>query len=309
MTDVARILVVGASGFVGSAVCSAIEARGHEAIRCRAPRIDPGTLLPISEVEVAEIRHQLRHCTALVNAAGAPNATGTNRASLFAANSVLPGMLAAECSLELVRFVHVSSAAVQGRKPTLDSTTEVFPFSAYSESKACGEKKSLRFASTVVYRPPGVHGADRAVTRAIARLARSRLSCVAGDGSANSAQALIGNVADAIAFLAVSQESPPAIVAHPSEGVTTGGLLEDLGGGRPRRIPQPVARGLVSAAFVIARLRPSFVGHARRLEMLWIGQEQSRSWLTDAGWTAPEDRQAWRKLGRRLADDNPTEGT
>lgn len=299
----ARILVVGSSGFVGTAVCMSLEARGHEAIRLRAPRIDSATLQPESESSVANLRDHLDDCSALVNAAGIPDSTGTKKAELLAANGILPGILAAECSRRGVRFVHVSSAAVQGRRHTLDSSPETAPFSPYSESKARGESESLRYKSSIVYRPPGVHGVDRGATRAIARLARSSFSSVAGNGSANSAQAIIGNVGDAIAFLTVCEETPPPIVAHPSEGVTTGSLLEDLGGRRPLQLPKIVARGFVTAAFVLARMHPSLLGHARRLEMLWFGQRQSSSWLSDAGWIAELQREAWRELGRTLADD------
>ncbi|MBB1039789.1 NAD(P)-dependent oxidoreductase [Dietzia sp. DQ11-44] len=303
MTAVARVLVVGSSGFIGTAVCSSLEARGHEAIRLETPRVNAATLRPKSELSMAILRDHLDHCSALVNAAGVPDATGTNKAEMLAANGILPGLLAAECSQRGVRFVHVSSAAVQGRRHTLDSTPEMAPFSPYSESKARGESESLQYATTVVYRPPGVHGVDRGATRAIARLARSRFSSVAGSGSAASAQALIGNVGDAIAFLAICEEGPPPIVAHPSEGVTTGGLLVDLGDRHPLKIPSVIARSLVTVAFILARVRPSVHGHARRLEMLWFGQRQNKSWLTDAGWVARSQRDAWRVLGRILADD------
>ena len=227
---------------------------------------------------------------------------------MWAANGILPGLLASECSRYGVRFVHVSSAAVQGRISSLDSTTEMNPFSAYSASKARGEVEALRCDSTVIYRPPGVHGFDRKVTRTIARLARSQFTSVAGDGSANSPQALIENVGDAIAFLAVSNVTPPAIVAHPSEGVTTGGLLEDLGGRRPARVSPRLARAAVAAAFGAAQTLPSAAGHARRLEMLWFGQSQSPSWLTGEGWVPVLGRDAWRDLGRRLAIEIPSEG-
>ncbi|MFI8592690.1 NAD-dependent epimerase/dehydratase family protein [Dietzia maris] len=299
----ARILVVGSSGFVGAATCTSLEARGHEVIRFRTPRISPTTLRPESQSSMADLRQHLRTCAALVNAAGIPDAVGTDKAELIAANGILPGLLAAECSLLGVRFVHVSSAAVQGRRRMLDSTSETAPFSPYSESKALGERESLRHPLTVVYRPPGVHGVDRETTKAIARLARSRYSSVAGRGTAPSAQALIENVGDAIAFLAISREAPPPIVTHPSEGVTTGGLLEDLGARQPLRIPRGVARCLVASAYIISRARPSLLGHARRLEMLWFGQGQSPSWLSIAGWVAEHNPDAWRHLGRRLADD------
>ena len=298
-----RVAVVGASGFVGSAVCDALIRRGHDVVRLKAPRIDTSANITDNNAALTSIRQELANCVSLVNAAGVSEATGTNSNEMTAANGTLPGVIGRACADAGVRFIHVSSAAVQGRKEVLDADPSTMPFSAYSNSKALGESNALNYGQTCVYRPPGVHGADRAVTQTIAKLARSRLSSVAGDGSRNTAQALIGNVADAIAFLATCDEPPPPIVSHPSEGLTTASLLEALGGKTPARIPTTFARGLVSAAFVAGRTRGALTGHARRLEMLWLGQGQSESWLTTAGWSPPHHRDSWRELGRALAGD------
>lgn len=296
-----KVLVIGASGFVGSAVCEALTARGIEVVRERAPRLDPVALAPDSPVAMTDLGDKLKGCSALVNAAGVPDATGDDIHHLIAANAALPGILSATCAERNVRFVHVSSAAVQGRLPVLDASDRRAPFSAYSESKALGEVAALKHPQTVIYRPPGVHGADRRVTRAIARVARSPFSTVAGDGSNFTAQALIGNVGDAIAFLATCEQTPPAIVSHPSEGLTTSELLEHLGGRKPKRIPTALAQTVVSVAICASRIVPSVAGHARRVEIMWFGQEQAPSWLTSAGWEPAEPQSSWPALGRRLS--------
>lgn len=298
-----RVVVLGSSGFVGSAACLALEARGHQVIRIRAPRIGAPTDHTIRPGDLTQLQKALLSSDALVNAAGIPDATGKNTSALDGANAILPGLLARQCETAGVRFVHVSSAAVQGRKQTLDSTTEYHPFSPYSVSKVKGEIAALRHQDTVVYRPPGVHGPSRDVTKAIARVARSRFASVAGRGDANSAQALIENVGDAIAFLAVCHSRPPSIVSHPSEGISTAELMRALGGRNPVSLPVPAVRILISAAFAGSAVYQPMRGHARRLEMLWLGQDQAPSWLTDAGWEPPLDRTAWYMLGGRLAQD------
>lgn len=298
-----KVAVIGATGFVGSAVCEALIQRGHEVVRLTAPRIDGSKLELCSPTALTIVREELRTCDSLVNAAGVSEARGTNLGELTAANGILPGIMAKACADEHVRFIHVSSAAVQGRRDVLDAAPSTAPFSPYSESKAQGEAEALHYGQATIYRPPGVHGADRAVTQAIARLARSGVSSVAGDGSRNSAQALIDNVADAIAFLATCEEAPPSIVSHPSEGLTTASLLNALGGKSPVQIPRAVASCLVATAFGGSKIRPRLAGQARRLEMLWFGQRQAESWLTGAGWSAPHQRDTWRELGRTLAGD------
>lgn len=302
--------MVGASGFVGDAVCAALRNRGHVVLPVRAPRLaeDPGP--QVLRSEAASLAAVVASSDAVVNCAGVPDSTGSDASSMVGANAVLPGLIAETASEAKVRFVHVSSAAVQGRRAILDATNEMAPFSPYSESKAAGERAALAFPNTVVYRPPGVHGAQRRVTRDIARLARSQMSSVAGTGSANTAQSLIENVGDAIAFLATCAAQPPTVVSHPSEGITTASLLQDLGGKHPRHIPRPLARAIVDSAYFAAKPRPGLNGVARRLEVLWFGQGQAPSWLTTAGWRPPCDRTAWRDIGRMLTPepdrkDNP----
>lgn len=139
----------------------------------------------------------------------------------------------------------------------------------------------------------------------MARLARSPLSSVARPGSSPSPQALLDNVADAIAFLATTGMQPPPIVAHPSEGLTAANLLELLGGRVPREIPRPLARGAVALLTMVGRAVPYVGANARRVEMLWFGQSQATSWLSEAGWEPPLGHDAWLALGRRLADAAP----
>lgn len=273
-------------------------------MRLKAPRMDSTRSTDGFGTALDELKRALSKCDSLINSAGVPAATGTDDQQLLAANGILPGVLAALCAEADVRFIHVSSAAVQGRCKKLNADPSTSPFSPYSESKARGESEALRYSRTCVYRPPGVHGPSRTVTKAIARLARSSASSVAGEGTDNTAQALIGNVADAIAHLATYDKTAPSIVSHPSEGLTTASFLMALGGRAPRSLPRPLARGAVSAAFAAGRLNDRFSGHARRLEMLWFGQQQAESWLSQSGWIAPHQQNAWHELGRTLAHDS-----
>jgi nucleoside-diphosphate-sugar epimerase len=252
--------------------------------------------------DMGHLARRLRGADCVVNSAGVAEAASTDEGSLIAANGLVPGYLAmATFRADVPRFVQVSSAAVQGRAEILDSSPTVAPFSPYSRSKTLGATLARKaHPGAVEYRPPGVHGADRRISQITARIARSRISSVARPGSSPTPQTLLSNVADAIAFLAIIQDQPPPIIAHPSEGLTTAGILVLLGNRQPLEIPLALAKAVVAMGMACGRVIPSVAVNTRRLEMLWFGQSQAPSWLTDMGWEPPDGHDAWVELGRLL---------
>lgn len=301
-----HVVVVGSTGFVGRHVAAAIEARGIPVTRLRTPRLPPmrrdevDHFLSSAQELIHEMAQAMTGALAVVNASGNPDASSRDEGVLTAANAAAAAVLAAAAREAGVRrFVHISSAVVQGDRKVLDESTEVQPFSPYSRSKALAEQLVLDLgpSQTVAYRPPSVHGPDRRITKAIRRLAASRLSATAAPGDAPTPQALIENVADAAAFLATSPASPPPIVIHPWEGLTTSSLLEALGDRRPWLVPASLARGATSAVNILARFTPPLEANRRRLELILFGQVQGPSWLTINGWVAPIGRDGWRALG------------
>jgi len=310
-------VVMGATGFLGRAVVDALGRRGADVTPLSAPRLPPvdgehvREILPTYRALVMATAKQIAGADAVVNCAGNPDASIQDDLVLMAPNALLPALLAgAVREAEILRFVHVSSAVVQGGSPVLNESEDVAPFSAYSRSKALGEilVREIGDGAAVTYRPPSVHAENRRVSRLTARFARSPLSSVARPGSSPSPQALLDNVADAIAFLATCPERPPAIVAHPSEGLTTATVLTFLGGHQPIEVPRGLARALVAGVLTCGRIFPALAANARRIELLWFGQEQASSWLTSVGWTPPAGHDAWRELGRALADGRGSQG-
>ena len=152
----------------------------------------------------------------------------------------------------------------------------------------------------MTYRPPGVHGIDRRVTWMVARIASGPFASVAKPGATPSPQALINNVAEAITFLATTSLTPPAVVIHPWEGLTTTDVMELLGGRAPLRVSKPFARAVVGTLTLTGNVVPRLAGTARRVEMLWFGQRQAVSWLSTVGWVAPWGRAEWVELGRAI---------
>jgi nucleoside-diphosphate-sugar epimerase len=305
----APVALLGAHGFLGSAISRCLREADVEHVDVPGPRLltparDWETLLASAsrhDRQVRRLSSQLTGCRTVINAAGIASATERASNELYGANSLLPLILARACDVAgTQRLVHISSAAVQGRRTMLDQARHAAPLSPYAASKALGERAVLsvdRSVQVVVYRPTSVHGLDRSMTRRLSSLARSPLSSVAGAGSEPTPQVLVDNVADAICFVAIQASRPPAVVLHPWEGWTTASILELFGRGRqPHRLPLAMARALIGAGRVVGRMTPTVSANVRRVELLWMGQRQGRSWLSGQGWAPPVGLEGWRRL-------------
>jgi len=300
---VTSVGVLGATGFVGTAVTGGLVRRGVHVVRISAPRLSTkartldALLADVSEVP-AWVRTRLLACDVVVNAAGLADAGAADGDALYGANALLPLMLARTISLggRPHRLVHVSSAAVQGRRSCLDESTTVAPFSPYTTSKALAERAVLGFEGVTVFRPTSVHGEGREVTRRLARFVASAMASVAGDGTRPTPQVLVENVGDAIAHVVVSQRQPPRVILQPSDSLTTADLIRLLGSREPKHVPEPLARAIVSGLAGSGRVSGRLAASARRLEMLWFGQDQVPGWLTSSGWRPVVGLECWRQL-------------
>ena len=310
MSEGQQVVVLGGTGFIGSAVMRCLARRSDvRAVAVPAPRLrsrarDASALLAEAERHADRLDGVVPTGGVLVNASGIAEASCADADGLVGAHALLPAAaLLAAVRGGARRFVQISSAAVQGNLVVLDESERRLPFSPYSLSKCLGEEVVLATdmpIERVVYRPPSVHGVDRAVTRRLASLARSNLRSVAGDGTRPSPQALVDNVAAAVVQLSLGPRPAPVVI-HPWEGLNTGDVLELLGGGRrPRRVPTSLARWAVRTAWAIGR-GSRLQAAIRRVELLWFGQRQAESWLTGQGWTPPVGRDGWRSIGDQLS--------
>ncbi len=131
-----KLLVAGAGGMLGSAVVDAFES--HEVTTAGRDRLDvrrPG--------EVAELVRQARP-DVVINCAAHTDVEGAERDldAAFAANALLPGLLATAARQARAVFVHISSTGCYGdwkSEPYIEADP-LRPTTAHHRSKAAGEE-------------------------------------------------------------------------------------------------------------------------------------------------------------------------
>lgn len=288
--------VVGASGFVGSALVDQLRLFGHSVIEIKAPRLTSAasgfaaTPPELDELEstISDLRDRLSESDIVVNAAGMALPGARPSIELTGANALLPVvLLEAAKRAEVARFIQLSSAAVQGNIKQLDSTETVCPFSPYSESKALGERwlRHVTLSSTecVIVRATSVQGPNRSTTTRLRRFARSPFSSVASPPDQPSPVSSINGLINCLIKTGQAQQLPP-IVLQPWEGGTVASILELAGDGkRPVVLPRWMCRSLIALGYAATRaLRGKFAGAVRRIELMWFGQVQEDQTSIDA---------------------------
>jgi dTDP-4-dehydrorhamnose reductase len=299
-------VVLGASGFVGSAVTAELRSRGISVREVAAPRLsssatDAAAVLVQADKDSearsarADLARDFAGAAGVVNAAGLAAPGDAGSPALTGANALLPAVVAlAAADASVPRVVHLSSAAVQGHRPELDESTDRTPFSAYSRSKALGEEAleglaaDSRPGAVVVLRATSVQGIGRATTAALARLAASPLASVAAPGTAATPVSSLQALAWFTAETALFPGAVPALVLQPWEGLSVSEVLEAAGGRQPRVLPGPLCRFMVKAGYAGSSLLGGRLhGTVRRAELMWFGQSQRPGWAQRQGLLPP----------------------
>ncbi|MHA7269638.1 NAD-dependent epimerase/dehydratase family protein [Arthrobacter sp. HLT1-20] len=303
-------LVVGASGFVGSAVVAELRGRGLDVATLSAPRLGSVSTTPQELAEEARLfaspgpsagayaalLDAFSGVDVVVNAAGLAAPGDAESPSLTGANALLPAViaLAAEAA-GAKRLVHLSSASVQGHRRVIDETPDRAPFSAYSRSKALGEEVLEVVArdfvpaagtalNVVTIRATSVQGPSRATTLSLAKIAASPLASVASPGTAPTPVSSIDALAWFVAETGAFAGPVPALVLQPWEGLSVTEVLAAAGGAPPMVIPLWLCRPiLASGYFVSGLLGERLHGSLRRVELMWLGQEQTPGWAEEVG--------------------------
>ena len=315
-----RIGVIGASGFLGSNISRHGRAVGLEIQPIAIERFDRRPPVPLPSALAAwrnahaaafnRLCDSLQGFDVIIQAAGIAAPGARDRSALFAANALLPAVVAAAANVAgVTRMVHISTAAVQGRLDPLDESDRHLPLTPYAASKAEAESfffdpstHRQRPPETIVYRPTSVQGSTQKSTQALARLlSHLPLAPVGGNGSSPLPLSLIENVAAGVVF-AAQMPNPPAIVLQPDERVTSLLLLTIFGARHIIHLPPIVVDSILYPLATITA-GPRFTARLRWIELLLKGQRIHAGRLETAGYVAPVDYQGWTTLVTNMRTD------
>lgn len=295
-----RWKVIGASGFVGSAIVARLNAEGISVDPIEAPRLATRSLDVDSIIDEAEqlegiidsLAEAFASAQVVVNAAGLAAPNMQDLPPLMGANALLPAVIAIAAQRTGVRrVIHLSSAAVQGPRPVLDASEETAPFSAYSFSKTLGEEALLDLQDyfldehpesapeLCILRATSVQGRGRRTTELFAKMASSPFASVAGAGQGKSPVSSVYALAEFVVMLGTFPGELPTIVLQPWEGATVASASLDAGRRKPHHLPEWFCRAAVKAGYKVSELmNDRFSGSVRKVEVMWFGQGIDDSW-------------------------------
>jgi nucleoside-diphosphate-sugar epimerase len=246
-----RILVTGATGFVGAEVLRRARARGIEA-RSLSRRAAEGLTSPLDHVladwtedrlaEVVDGVDAVVHCASVVHKPGAPSEEYV-RFNVEASRA-----LAAACRARAVpRLVFLSTIKVYGESPvgTIDEHTQVAPESPYARTKLEAEQLLEQAAESggpalVILRLCPVYGVgDKGNVRTMIRAISRRRFALPGDGSNRKSLVHVSTVAE-VALAACERGAGTFVVSDrevPSMAALSDTIARAVNKARPLRVP------------------------------------------------------------------------
>jgi nucleoside-diphosphate-sugar epimerase len=259
---VARILVTGAAGFIGTALCPALAAHGHQVVAgvrragVTPPGAEPlvlGDITPVTEWASA-----LGGIETVIHLAQRAHA-GPDPSLLAAEPSAVAALARSGAASGVKRLVLLSSVKAMGEATApgrpFRADDDPRPEDAYGRAKLASERAAAEVPGIelVIIRPPLVHGPGvRANFRALIRLAASGMPLPFA--ALDNRRSLICRE-NLVALIALAATHPAAsgqiLLARDGEDLSTPALIRALAAGLGRK-----ARLFAVPAALFAALRP-----------------------------------------------------
>ena len=304
-----RVVVTGASGFIGRHLCAQLEDHNFDvvrAVRHSSPNVDGHEYVTGDIADSTVLDELVRGADVVVHLAGRAHfARDVERSEeLFAKANVVAASRLAEVAANagVRRFVFLSSIGVLGDRSEqpLDENAPPAPAEPYARSKLAAEEALSRIAGTsglelVVLRPALVYGPLCPGNMArLAKLVRTQVPLpLAAYGNVRS---LLG-VHNLVSLIELAITRPEAanqvFVAADAQEVTLPQLLQTLGEGlgvavRLVRLPATVVEGLATIAGQrkpLLKLTASLRVDASKARKLlgWVPSVDTSTGLREAG--------------------------
>lgn len=293
-----KVLLTGASGFVGSHVLdllverdipTTVLLRASSSRRFIAPHLNRVVVAEGAITDPASLPPALAGVTQVIHCAGATKAV--HAAELYRVNrdgtrNLLDAVNA--CGDQVRRFVHISSLAVSGpgtaAAPARESAPP-HPVSEYGRSKLAAEGEVIANCRVpfVILRPGGVYGPRDQEFFPLFKAARGRIVPAFGGGRQELSLVLATDLA-AVVLAALEPGVTPGAVCHVASAqvITARQLTDELTrvmGVRAWTLPLPnaILPPICALARIAARLtgRASILAHGKRHELAAAG------WVAD----------------------------
>lgn len=279
-----RVVVTGASGFIGRTLCPALRARGHQVVAL--DRAATGDLAAFTGWP-----GQLAGGDAVVHLAALAHARGVDEERLRAVNVEAPLALGRAAAAAGAKMLFMSSAKVLGEETAgsaFDESSPLAPQDAYGRAKAAAEGalRAVSGLALTVLRPPlvfgpGVKANFLALLRAVARGWPLPLASIANRRSL----VYVGNLADAVLrCLETPRAAGKTYLLGDGAPVSTPALCRALGValGKPARLFR-CPPSLLEIAPAAAKLTRSLVVDDREIRR-------------ELGWAPPHSLEAGLRL-------------
>ena len=283
-----NIGIVGASGFVGSALANSLVLEGEHGVRLfgrKVGKVADQDIQPLSSGST-----MFEGLDTLVHLSGLTDSRASDGDLRRANTDLAVDMARAAATAKVKRFVFISSMAVYGRSAAhaISPDMPLSPDNGYGRSKAAAEVAMARVADEtglelIILRPPMVYGrGSKGSFAALARLVRSGLPLPFKGARGLRSFCSIGNLVSAMRHAIDSAAPGSILIPADPEDFDTPGLVRAMADAMER----PVRLWRAPKPLPVAPL--AMIGRAEMITSLFEPLRVDRSHWKGHGWRPVE---------------------